>query len=333
MFKTCFAAFFTVTVGLALGAPFAVAQSNDRTMPMRTPDGQPHISGIFTFRTVTPFQRPSQFEGRENLSAEEAAAFEASERTRQNRDLFDPETGARSAGYQPRAEGGVLSYNEFWYERGVELTSDKRTSLIVDPPDGRLPPRTQEAQRAAEERAAHREQHRYDSYEDRSLADRCIVGFNSGPPMRSSAYNNNVMIFQAPGYVAILNEMVHNARIIPIDDSAKPPFPQFAGVSRGHWEGETLVVETTQFRGGQSGGTGPNMHLTERFTRLDPDTVTYEFTVTDPKAYTAPYTVMMPFRRTDGPLFEYACHEGNIGLHGILAGARVQEGKGIPLRP
>ena len=215
----------------------------------------------------------------------------------------------------------------------MELTSDKRTSLIVDPPDGRLPPRTQEAQRAAEERAAHREQHRYDSYEDRSLADRCIVGFNSGPPMRSSAYNNNVMIFQAPGYVAILNEMVHNARIIPIDDSAKPPFPQFAGVSRGHWEGETLVVETTQFRGGQSGGTGPNMHLTERFTRLDPDTVTYEFTVTDPKAYTAPYTVMMPFRRTDGPLFEYACHEGNIGLHGILAGARVQEGKGIPLRP
>ena len=330
MFRKCVAPFFTLIVVLALAAPSA-AQSADRTMPMRTPDGQPHISGIFTFRTITPFQRPSQFEGREHLSAEEAAAFEASERTRQNRDLFDPEKG--SGGYKPRAEGGVLSYNEFWYERGIELTVDKRTALIVDPPDGRLPPRTADAQRAAQERAALLERHRYDSYENRSLADRCIMGFNSGPPMRSSSYNNNVMIFQAPGYVAILNEMVHNARIIPIDDSAKPPFPQFAGVSRGHWEGETLVVVTTRFRGGQSGGTGPNMHLTERFTRLDADTVTYEFTVTDPTVYTAPYTVMMPFRRTNGPLFEYACHEGNIGLHGILAGARVQEGRGIPLRP
>ena len=144
------------------------------------------------------------------------------------------------------------------------------------------------------------------------------------------------MIFQAPGYVAILNEMVHNARVIPIDDgdeTVKPPFPQYGGVSRGHWEGDTLVIETAQFRGGSSGLTSTNMHLVERLTRLDPDTVAYEYTVTDPTVYTAPYTVMMPFRRTDGPLFEYACHEGNIGLHGILAGARIQEAKGIPLRP
>ena len=251
---------------------------------------------------------------------------------RLNRDLFDPEKGA--AGYRPRSEGGVLSYNEFWYERGIELTSDKRTSLIVDPPDGRLPPRTEAAVLAAAERRAYQELHRYDSYENRSLADRCIMGFNSGPPMRSSAYNNNVMIFQTPGYVTILNEMVHNARIIPIDgDTAKPPFPQFAGVSRAHWDGETLVIETTQFRGGQSGGTGPNMHLVERLTRLDPDTVAYEFTVTDPTVYTAPYTVMMPFRRTDQSLFEYACHEGNYGLTGILAGARRLESLGRELRP
>ena len=226
-----------------------------------------------------------------------------------------------------------MSYNEFWFERGVELTADKRTSLVVDPPDGKLPPRTAEAQRAARERAAYQDEHRYDSHESRSLAERCIMGFNSGPPMRSSAYNNNVMVFQAPGYVVILNEMVHNARVIPLDDTAKPMFSQFAGVSRGHWEGETLVVETTQFRGGQSGGTGPNMHLTERFTRRDPDTVVYDFTVTDPTVYTAPYTVMMPFRRTDGPLFEYACHEGNYGLSGILAGARNLEQLGRELRP
>ena len=158
------------------------------------------------------------------------------------------------------------------------------------------------------------------------------MGFNAGPPMRSSSYNNNVMIFQSPGYVTILNEMVHNARVIPIDDTAKPPFRQYSGVSRGHWEGETLVIETSQFRGGSSGLTSPNMHLVERLTRLDPDTVAYEYTVTDPTVYTAPYTVMLPFRRTDGPLFEYACHEGNIGLYGILAGARNLERLGRELR-
>ena len=286
MIKKALAAFFTITIVLTLAPPSAVAQSGDRTMPMRTPDGQPDVSGTFTFRTLTPFQRPSQFEGQENLTAEEAAAFEASERRRLNRDLFDPETGA--AGYAPRSEGGVLSYNEFWYERGIELTADKRTSLVIDPPDGRLPPQTEEARLAARERRAYTADHRYDSYVNRSLSDRCIMGFNSGPPMRSASYNNNVMIFQTPGYVTILNEMVHNARVIPIDDTAKPPFPQLAGVSRGHWEGETLVIETSQFRGGQSGGTGPHMHLVERFTRLDPDTVEYEFTVTDPTVYTAP---------------------------------------------
>lgn len=321
-------------VGVLALVPLAVpvaAQSSDRTMPMQTSDGQPHISGIFTFRTITPFQRPEQFADRENLSLEEAAKFEAAERIRQNRDLFDPEKG--SGGYKGRAEGGVLSYNEFWYERGIELTADKRTSLIVDPPDGRLPPRTEAASMAARERAAHRREHMYDSYENRSSGDRCIMGFNSGPPMRSSAYNNNVMIFQAPGYVAILNEMVHNARIIPIGETSDVPFPQRSGNSRAHWEGETLVIETTQFSGGSSGLTSVNMHLVERFTRLDPDTVAYEYTVTDPTVYTAPYSVMMPLRRTDGPLFEYACHEGNYGLYGILAGARQLELDGRELRP
>ena len=330
MFKNRLASFLTVAMVLAVASSVA-AQSASGGAPMRTSDGQPDVSGTFTFRTLTPFQRPSQFDGLENLSAEEAAAFEAAERTRQNRDLFDPEKG--SGGYAPRSEGGVLSYNEFWYERGIELTADKRTALVVDPPDGRLPALTEAAQLARRERSAFVEQHRYDSHENRSLADRCIMGFNSGPPMRAGSYNNNVMIFQSPGYVAILNEMVHNARVIPIDDVATPEFKQFAGVSRGHWEGETLVIETKQFRGGQSGGSGPNMHLTERLTRIDPDTVAYEYTVTDPTVFTAPYTVMMPFRRTDGPLFEYACHEGNIGLNGILTGARVQEAQGIPLRP
>ena len=331
MIKNSLAAVFALTLVLTLVPQAAVAQSGDSGMPMRTPDGQPDVSGTFTFRTITPFQRPEQFAGRETLGPEEAAAFEAAERTRQNRDLFDPEKG--SGGYRPRAEGGVLSYNEFWYERGVELTKDKRTALIIDPPDGRLPPRTDAAIKAAAVRRAYAEDHRYDSYENRSSGDRCLMGFNAGPPMRASAYNNNVMIFQTPGYVTILNEMVHNARIIPIGDGPNLPFDQYSGVSRAHWEGETLVIETDQFRGGSSGLTSTNMHLVERLTRLDRDTVAYEYTVTDPTVYTAPYTVMMPFRRTDGPLFEYACHEGNVGLYGILAGARRLESQGRKLRP
>ena len=331
MIKPGLAALFTITTVFSLTPQLVTAQSADDTMPTRTPDGQPHVSGIFTFRTITPFQRPEQFKGQETLGSEEAAAFEATERTRQNRDLFDPEKG--SGNYAPRVEGGVLSYNEFWYERGIELTSDKRTALVVDPTDGRLPPRTEAAVKAATVRRTNLEEHRYDSYENRSTGDRCLMGFNAGPPMRSSAYNNNVMIFQSPGYVTILNEMVHNARVIPIGDTARPPFLQYSGVSRGHWEGETLVIETDQFLGGSSGLTSTNMHLIERLTRLDPDTVAYEYTVTDPTVYTSPYTVMMPLRRTDGPLFEYACHEGNIGLYGILAGARRFESQGRELRP
>ena len=334
MLNKRFAAFYALAIVLSLAPQPVLAQAAGDGTPMRTPDGQPDVSGVFTFRTfrtITPFQRPSQFEGRENLSPEEAAAFEASERVRQNRDLFDPEKG--SGGYAPRAEGGVLSYNEFWYERGIELTADKRTSLIVDPPDGRLPQQTEAARLAAQERRAHLEEHRYDSYENRSWGDRCIMFSKSGPPIRNGAYNNNLMIFQTPGYVAILTEQLRQARIIPIEDAVKPAFAQLAGVSRAHWEDETLVIESTQFRGRENGGTGPNMHLVERLTRLDPDTVAYEYTVTDPTVYTAPYTVMMPFRRTDQSVYEYACHEGNYGLHGILARARVLEQKGRVLRP
>ncbi len=308
--------------GLALalaGAPVA-AQSGGAAQ--RTPHGDPDISGIFTFRTITPLERPAALADRATLSAEEAAAFEAAERTRLNRDLFDPETGAPSAGYQSRAEGGVLSYNEFWYERGVELTADKRTSLIVDPPEGRLPWR-EESRRA---RALNRLNLRNgfaDHYTDRSLSDRCILGFNSGPPMTSGAYNNNVLILQTPDYVVIQNEMVHNARIVPLDGRPHGAIRQWAGDSRGRWEGDTLVVETTSFRGETAArGSSRDTQLVERFTRVDPDTVTYEFTFEDENHFTRPWTAVMPLRRTDGPLFEYACHEGNIGMHGIMAGAR-----------
>ena len=317
----------TVSAVVALFPVSAIAQTTDaaQSMPLRTPDGQPDISGIFTFRTLTPLQRPSGLEGRETLSGEEAAEFEHAERTRLNRDLFDPESGARSAGYQPRAEGGVLSYNEFWYERGKELTKDKRTSLIVDPPNGRVPLNEATKKRLAIRRANSNSGFG-NSHEDRSLSDRCIMGFNSGPPMISGAYNNNVQIFQVPGYVVILNEMVHNARIIPTDGRPHGKLRQWAGDSRGHYEGDTLVIDTINFKRETSlTGSTADTHLVERFTRVDPDTLRYEFTVEDPNSYTRPWTAVMPMRRTDGPLFEYACHEGNYGLYNILAGQRKKE--------
>jgi hypothetical protein len=311
-----------LAVTMLVPAP-APGQSRKWTPP-RTPDGKPDIEGTFTFSTITPLQRPEALAGKDVLTAAEAAAFEAGENKRQNRDLFDPEKGAPSLGYAPRSEGGVLSYNEFWYERGSQMTEDRRTSLIVDPPDGRIPftaaTRARNAQRAANNGTF------ADSYEDRSLADRCILGFNSGPPMISGAYNNNVQIVQTPGYVVILNEMVHNARIIPTDGRPHGTIPRWTGDSRGRWDGDTLVVETVNFKRETSlSGSSAATHLVERFTRVDPKTVRYEFTVTDPTTYTRPWTAVMPLQAIDEILYEYACHEGNYALRGILAGARAQE--------
>ena len=290
-----------------------------------TPWGDPDLQGIWSSSGATPMERPDEYQGRETLSDEDIALIRSETSARDQRLLL-------AAARRTEAGGNVGAYNNFWMDQGTNVIGTRRTSLIIDPPNGRLPEVTETGRARA---AANRGSFSSDlpaSYTDLSNSDRCLMGFNAGPPMRSAAYNNNVMIFQTPGYVTILNEMVHNARIIPIGDSASPPFPQYSGVSRGHWEGETLVIETTQFRGGSSGLTSPNMHLIERLTRLDPDTVAYEYTITDPTTYTAPYTVMMPFRRTDGPLFEYACHEGNIGLYGILAGARELELQGRELR-
>ena len=326
MSRRCRVALLTVVTFVCLVPGAAVAQVERDPQrgwtPPRTPEGVPDLQGVYTFRTITPMQRPEALEGKVTLSSEEAAAFEESERTRLNRDLFDPITGAPSAGYAPRAEGGVLSYNEFWYERGVELTRDKRTSLIVDPPDGRIP-----------YTAAAREKNRVtranlsagfaDSYTDRSLADRCLLGFNSGPPMVPSAYNNNVMVLQTPGQVVIYNEMVHNTRVIPTDGRPHGDLRQWTGDSRARWEGDVLVIETTNFlRETAFRGSTADTQLVERLWRVDADTVLYEFTVEDPNSFTRPWTALFPLRRTDGPLFEYACHEGNYGLEGILAGAR-----------
>jgi len=286
---------------------------------------EPNLAGIYSFSTVTPLQRPAALADKATLTDAEAAAFEAEENKRLNRDLFDPEKGQPSAGYAPRAQGGVLSYNEFWYERGSKLTRDRRTSLIVDPPSGTIP-FTDAARRRVAEMRQHSDSGMGDSYSDRPLADRCLQGFNSGPPMTPGAYNNNVQIVQSPGYVVIVNEMVHNARIIPTDGRPHMKLRSWSGDSRGRWEGETLVVETINFRRETSlQGSTSNTRVVERFTRLDADTIRYEFTVTDPTAYTQPWTAMVPMTRIREPIFEYACHEGNYALPNILAGARKQE--------
>jgi hypothetical protein len=310
-------------LAIAIVAP-AAGQSAKWTPP-RTPDGKPDLQGTFTFATITPLQRPAALNGKDVLTSEEAAAFADSENKRLNRDLYDPEKGQPSAGYPGRAQGGVLSYNDFWYERGDELTADRRTSLIVEPADGRIPfspaTRTRMAERAAKTDAGV-----FDDPEALSLVDQCILGFNSGPPMISGTYNNNLQIVQTAGYVMILNEMVHNARIIPTDGRPHGPLPQWTGDSRGRWDGDTLVVETINFRRETSlQGSTAGTQVVERFTRVGPKTINYEFTITDPVAYTQPWTASMPLRAIDEQLFEYACHEANYGMEGVLRGARFRE--------
>ena len=287
--------------------------------------GTPDLQGVWDFRSITPLQRPEDRGEQEFLSEEEAANLEQAAVDRIE-ELANKEAERTEAG------GSIGAYNDFWMDRGTNTDDTRRTSLITDPANGRLPSTTE----AGELRRTQVGSFNVEiptSYTDLSNADRCIIGFNAGPPMTPGAYNNNMQFFQTPEYVTILTEQARQARVIPLGTPEKPSFAQLAGVSRGHWEGETLVIETTQFRGRENGGTGPHMHLVERLTRLDPDTVAYEYTVTDPTVYTAPYTVMMPFRRTDGPIFEFACHEGNIGLYGMLAGARNLERQGRELRP
>ena len=287
----------------------------DASSVPRTPDGQPDLQGVWDFRTITPMERPSELAGKEVLTDEEAAVVAKEILDRRDHD-------------RPPREGSAGTYNQFWWDYGTKLTDDNRTSLIVEPRDGRVPLLTPDAQERAEARGASRRDHPADSWEDRSVAERCILGFNSGPPMRPSAYNNNVQVFQAPGYVVILNEMVHDARIVPLDGRPHlaPHVGQWHGDSRGSWDGDTLVVDTMNFTHKTSfRGSTETLHLVERFTRVDVDTLLYEFTVDDPATFTTPWTAVVPMTKNPVPMYEYACHEGNYGMEGILAGHRADE--------
>jgi hypothetical protein len=298
----------------------------NRYKPPRTPYGQPDLQGVWDFRTITPLERSEELGTKAFFTAEEAAKYEQEENRRQNRDLIDPKQGGSQ--YPP---GGVVPYNEFWYDRGNKVTGTKRTSLIVDPADGRLPPRTPEGQKRAEARAVASRNDQLgqplaDSWEDRPLPERCLMGSNAGPPMIPGAYNNNVQLLQTPGHVVILNEMIHSARVIPLDARPHGSVRQWSGDSRGHWEGNTLVIDTVNFKRETSlEGSSANTHLIERFTRAGENTLLYEFTVDDPSTWTRPWSAAIEMSKSEGLIYEYACHETNYAMEGILRGARKRE--------
>jgi hypothetical protein len=221
------------------------------------------------------------------------------------------------------------AYNDFWYDRGTRVAGTRQTSIVIDPPDGRIPALTADAQARISARAAARKQRGpADGPEDRSLGERCILGFNAGPPFVPSAYNNNVQIVQTRDHVMVMTEMVHDARIVPIDGRSHLPASVrlWMGDSRGRWEGDTLVIETTNFSDKNLyRNATPNVKLVERFSLTPQGLLLYEFTINDPATWTRPWTGRVPLEKLDGELYEYACHEGNLGMEGILKGARADD--------
>ena len=318
-----FSAAVVVTVSLVLLPSAAHAQAESP----RTAWGAPDLNGVWDFRTLTPFERPEDLSDQAFFTEEEAAQYEAD----------------RLAAFAVRDDQEpadiVGNYNQFWFDPGDSVSATNQTSLVVDPPTGRVPALTPAADAKREAARAQREgvdRHSptYGGFvEDLGpgmFAVRCVLGFNSGPPMTPGGYNQNVQLVQTPDYVVLLNEMVHSSRVVPLD--GRPHLPehvrQWMGDSRGHWDGETLVVETTNFLRETSfrgGVTTPNLRLVERFTRASEGTLMYDVTVEDAGAWAEPWSYRIPMVTSEYPLYEYACHEGNYGLYNILAGAREQE--------
>jgi len=285
------------------------------TMP-RTVDGTPDLTGNWTNATYTPLERPANVAGKEFFTPDEADAYVKS----------------RDESFNSQASDDIHYDNVLWqsenYTKGL---SGLRTSLIVDPPDGKIPALTDAARVRVVAVPAVPAQRRADSYETRTLAERCITWGNDGPPLMPVGYNANLDILQGPGYVIVRNEMIHSARLIPTDPSRPhlgSKIRQWNGDSRGHWEGNTLVVETTNFNDRtRFRNSTPALKVIEKFTRTDADTVDYTFTVDDPNTWTRPWTASVPLRKVPGPIYEYACHEGNYGLPNILRAQRVEDAR------
>ena len=325
----------------------------------RAPDRRPDLSGVYDVATITPVERPAEYGNRLVLTDEEAAAMEQYEQERNQKDLepVDPSRGAPPVGGDTaptnsfleelfRAGGGAVGgYNLVWINSGstaVTIDGQQRTSLIVDPADGRVPPMTTEARQRLTTLLANRaspdaaeggsggSSRQFDGPDARPLAERCILGFGStsGPPtLPNYFYNNLKQIVQTPEWVMIYNEMVHDTRIIRIADTHLPAHIKlWMGDSIGHWEGDTLVVETTNFTNKtRFRGSGEDLKVIEHFTRTDDQTLLYRFTVEDPSTWERPWTGEYPWRASHEPIYEYACHEGNYALPTVLRGARVAE--------
>ncbi len=291
----------------------------------KTSWGAPDLNGTWDFRSITPFERPAEFKDKEFLTPAEVAEWEekarkATEARIAKRDL-EPVQG----------QGDVdVGYNSFFLDKGEKMTGTMRTSLVVDPPNGRVPAMTPDAERRHAQRYARWGQ-LPGTPEDRNPMERCILGFNAGPPMNPGAYNNFLEIFQTKEYVALLTEMVNDHRIIPLDgrDHVERGIRLWKGDSRGHWEGDTLVVRTKNFSDQTHyRGSGMNMILEERFSRKSDGELQYEYTVNDPESFEKPWSVALVMQKTDDPILEYACHEGNRAMTLMLSGARERERSG-----
>jgi hypothetical protein len=286
--------------------------------PPRTPQGRPDLQGIWANSTITPLERPQGFESKAFFTKAEAAAFERDAPRKFLEKLGEVDV---------KTNGEIDDLNA-----NSRLTPDLRTSLIVDPADGKIPKRLPDAGRRLEAAILHKKEHPADGPEDLTLAERCLL-WPRVPPMLPPPYNDNLQIVQTPGYVMILTEMIHHARIIPLDGRPHlPPALRQWGDSRGRWEGDTLVIDTTNFRAGWTfdrftplNALDEAFHVVERLTRVAADTIRYEFTIDDPTVYTRPWTAMLPLRKVGNRIFEFACHEGNYSAAGILRGARAAE--------
>jgi hypothetical protein len=298
----------------------AAAPPAKKWVPPKTPDGQPDLQGTWVNATITPFERPAELAGKAVLTPEEAAAIE--------------KKAAENRVDRPPSAGDVGNYNQVWFDSGTKVVSTRQTSLVVDPPDGKVPVRP-----AAEAQRAYDLAHISDSWEYMSPWDRCITRGVPGQ-LFPAGYNNAYQIIQTSGYIVILSEMIHEARVIPLD--GRPHLPastrQWNGDPRGRWEGNTLVVDTTNFNGkgwistSAAGGRirgiheSEALHLVERFTRIDPGTISYELTVDDPNTYTKPWKVAIPLTRDDKyRILEYACQEGNEAVANVLRAGRMAE--------
>ena len=306
----------------------------------RVASGKPDLQGVWDFRTLTPLERPED-QAQAVLTDEEAATLERLTAEKEEHLLNRAAIRTEAGGNVDRAAAGELpddsfvngSYGDHWLDRGTSVIATKRTSLIIDPPNGRTPELTPEAER---KRAALAEVRKgigphvptpggwVDDLGSTGLQVRCIVGFNAGPPMTPGAYNNNFQMFQTPDEVVIYNEMNHDPRVIPLDGRPFTGLRQWHGESRGHWEGDTLVVETKNFfreTAFMRGGASADLEVTERFTRQSPTVLNYEVTVSDPTTWTRPWTYEVPMQRNPESIFEFACHEGNYSMEVLLSGA------------